>query len=114
MSHRQHDHASSGSQTFPPSPDVVALLQQGQRLAQDAEALASDARSTALSFRAWSLRTVATSPFAVVGVAAAVGYVLAGGLTTPFTRLVVRSGGRLLIASAVRRVAETLLQPPAR
>ena len=52
------------------------------------------------------------NPYAVIAATAGIGYVLAGGLFTPFTRRVFRMGTRALIIPLAVTQVRQLTQPP--
>src|SRR4051812_30970553 len=55
-------------------------------------------------------RHVERRPYVAVGVAAAVGFVVAGGLAAPALRGVARLAARLALAAATRKLADALVE----
>lgn len=56
-------------------------------------------------------RTIKEHPYLAIGAAAAVGYVLAGGLPTPFTRRIVRVGMKALFVPLAASQLKGLAAP---
>lgn len=56
-------------------------------------------------------QTVKEHPYIAMGIAAAAGYVLAGGLPTPFTRRIVRIGMRAIFVPLAASQLKALTAP---
>jgi hypothetical protein len=85
-----------------------------QRLVEDTRRLAHDAKDYYMQLRRDNPlgRAYRENPYAVVAAAVGIGYVLGGGLFTPFTRRVLRMGMRALIIPMVAAQIKSLTQPP--
>lgn len=57
------------------------------------------------------VKSVAEHPYLAMGVAAAAGYIVAGGLPTPFTRRIVRIGMRALFVPLAASQLKSLTAP---
>lgn len=78
------------------------VVEDGQQLADDVEEMYGRVSDTA-SLREFYQK----NPYAVLAAAAGTGYVLAGGLFTPFTKRIVKTGMKaLVIPVAVSRLRE--------
>jgi hypothetical protein len=86
----------------------------GQRLVEDTRKLANNAQDYYMQLRRDNPlgRAYRENPYAVVAAAIGVGYVIGGGLFTPFTRRVLRMGMRALVIPMVATQIKSLTQPP--
>lgn len=79
--------------------DAERILRDGQRVIDDSKRLADDVREAA--HKANPTRVIGKyyqeNPFAVLAGAAGVGYLLGGGLFTPFTKRMVKIGMKALV-----------------
>jgi ElaB/YqjD/DUF883 family membrane-anchored ribosome-binding protein len=102
-----HEHDERGA-------DDVALADVMSR-AKEAVAAATMLRSSAADVFHIASRVVRKQleehPTRTLGIAAGVGFVVAGGLATPTARTVVRTGARLAIGLAARQVIAEAVKP---
>lgn len=86
---------------------------QAQHILDDSRQLADDARQLYETIREDNpiIYYYEKNPYAVLGAAAGVGYLLGGGLFTPFTRRLLRIGLRVMavpaVASQIRELASS-------
>jgi len=81
------------------SPNARHLMDQTQTLGRDAKKVAEDVQALyeTASEQVNLGKLYQDNPYAVLGVAIGVGYVLGGGLFTPFTRRLWRIGSRAFV-----------------
>jgi ElaB/YqjD/DUF883 family membrane-anchored ribosome-binding protein len=79
-----------------------------RQIRQDATVLATELQDTTTDFERFLGDHANRQPWATVGVAAAVGYVLGGGLRSRFTLVMLGVATRLAAAVAVRGVGERI------
>lgn len=72
--------------------DARKVVEDSERLAEDVESLYDQVRETASIRRLYD-----RNPYAVLAGAAGVGYVLGGGLFTPFSKRVFKTGLKALV-----------------
>ena len=89
----------------PTGPDHQQFLEESRQLADDARHLYDSLREDNPLAHYYE-----RNPYAVLGAAAGLGYVLGGGLLTPFTRRIVRVGLKAMAlpvaASQLRELAQ--------
>lgn len=75
------------------------IIDDGRRVIEDSKTLADDISHAYQSVRAKALigRYYDENPYAIIGAAAGIGYVLGGGLFTPFTKRILRLGMKAMV-----------------
>lgn len=91
----------------PSNPDATTLVEDTRKLANDAQSYYMQLRRDNPLGRAYR-----ENPYAVVAAALGFGYVLGGGMFTPFTRRALRMGMRALVLPMVATQIKSLTQPP--
>jgi ElaB/YqjD/DUF883 family membrane-anchored ribosome-binding protein len=84
--------------------DLSDLLARAKEAKEAASLLSSSASDTLRFAGAVVKRQLEEHPVATLGVAAGVGFVVAGGLASPAARTFVRTGARIAIGLAIRQV----------
>ena len=109
-------HNGDGATSSPErQPDCTRSLAEHRREIQhDAEALAVAVQEAADSAQHYLTEQVARRPYRTLGVAAGIGYVLGGGLSSRLTTLVFGAATRLAMALAARELGVRLLQDSSR
>lgn len=87
---------------------AAELVADMRRAADDLVGLVDALRHLARNGDALLRRELATHPYGTLAAAAAVGYVLGGGVRTQMARMALRIGGRLALERALAR----LVDPP--
>ena len=103
--------------TSPPEPQIEharSLAEHGREIQHDAEALAAAMQEAADSAQHYLTEQVARRPYRTLGVAAGLGYVLGGGLSSRLTTLLLGAATRLAMALAARELGARLLQDSSR
>jgi ElaB/YqjD/DUF883 family membrane-anchored ribosome-binding protein len=108
------------SSTNAPKDPVVEPLSEGRptesvldsvRATREAATLlASRAKDSATTTASAARQQLARHPYGALGAAAAVGFVVAGGLTSPMMWAFLRFGARFAFAVAARRIGTALLE----
>lgn len=86
-----------------------ALAEHGRRIQHDAEALANSLRETTEGVQRYLATQVEQRPFSTLGVAAGVGYLLGGGLSSRLTVLLLGAGVRVATALIAREFGSRIL-----
>lgn len=94
--------------------DAERILRDGQKVLDDSKRLADDLRQAAEKANPTQAlqATYEQNPYAVIAGAAGVGYLLGGGLFTPFTRRMLRIGMKALIVPLALSQARQLSADP--
>lgn len=87
--------------------DSRALMEDTRRLADDVRQIYDTVRTEQLIGKYYE-----KNPYAVLATAAGLGYVLGGGLFTPFTRRVLRIGMKALVLPVAAAQIRSLTQGP--
>ncbi|GEM_PF-6747253 len=82
------------------------IYQEGQHVAENARMLSEQVRKVSREVEDVVRDRLNTRPYVTLGIAAAVGYVLGGGLPRWITRIAAEFGIRAALAAAVRRASE--------
>jgi ElaB/YqjD/DUF883 family membrane-anchored ribosome-binding protein len=90
--------------------DVRALADHGRRIQHDAEALAAHVRDATSSVQDYLTAQVEQRPLTTLSVAAGLGYLLGGGLSSKLTVLMLGAATRLGAAVIAREVGGRLSQ----
>ncbi len=85
-----------------------SLGDHGREIQHDVQALVADVRDAAVDVRRYVTTQVEQRPYTTLGVAAAVGYVLGGGLRAPLTVALLGTATRLGVALAARELVARL------
>lgn len=88
--------------------DVRALADHGRQIQHDAEALAAHVRDATSSVQHYLTAQVEQRPMTTLGVAAGLGYLLGGGLSSKLTLLMFAAATRLGAAVIAREVGGRL------
>jgi hypothetical protein len=94
----------------PPLQDPRSIGDHGRQIQHDAEALAAAVRDATDGVQRYLTAQVEQRPFNTLGVAAGVGYVLGGGLSSRLTVVLLGAATRLATALAVREIGARILQ----
>lgn len=89
------------------------LSRAGRVFAGDAQRLRGSTSRLADTLTAQVRDTLRDRPYATVGVMAGIGFVLAGGLTTPLARTALRIGSRIAVSRAMAAFAAPQQRPAA-
>lgn len=90
--------------------DSRSLADHGQRIQHDAEALAVAVRDATIGVQRYLTAQVAQRPFSTLGVAAGVGYVLGGGLSSRLTAVLLGAATRVAAAFVARELGSRISQ----
>ena len=104
---RAHD-ASSPTERHPQNPR--SLEDHGRQIQHDAEALAETLRDATDGVQRYLTAQVEERPFRTLGVAAGVGYVLGGGLSSRLTVVLLGTATRVATALVARELGSRILQ----
>jgi ElaB/YqjD/DUF883 family membrane-anchored ribosome-binding protein len=99
--------ASSPTERQP--QDSRSLGDHGRQIQHDAEALAAAVRDATDGVQRYLTAQVEQRPFSTLGVAAGVGYVLGGGLSSRLTVVLLGAATRLATVLAVRELGARIL-----
>jgi ElaB/YqjD/DUF883 family membrane-anchored ribosome-binding protein len=99
--------ASSPTERQP--QDSRSLRDHGRQIQHDAEALAAAVRDATDGVQRYLTAQVEQRPFSTLGVAAGVGYVLGGGLSSRLTVVLLGAATRLVTVLAVRELGARIL-----
>ena len=91
-------------------PNSSSLGDHGRHIQHDAEALAATVRDATDGVQRYLTAQVEQRPFSTVGVAAGVGYILGGGLSSRLTVVLLGAATRVAMALAARELGARLLQ----
>lgn len=100
--------AGNGLSTTVHGQDVRALADHGRQIQHDAEALAAHVRDATNSVQDYLTKQVEQRPMTTLGVAAGLGYLLGGGLSSKLTVLFLGAATRLGAAIVAREVGSRL------
>ncbi|MDZ4684422.1 MAG: hypothetical protein SH850_04980 [Planctomycetaceae bacterium] len=90
--------------------DMHALADHGRQIQHDAEALAAHVRDAGSSLQGFLTEQVEQRPLTTLGVAAGLGYLLGGGLSSKLTVLMFGVATRIGAAVIAREVAAQISQ----
>ena len=82
------------------------LMETGRNIREDTSALAGTVSNAAQELSAFVEAQLQERPYATLGIAAGVGYVLGGGLSLGFGRMLFGTGGRVLATLLVQQLAK--------
>lgn len=85
-------------------PDLHSLGEHGRQIHKDAAALVADVRGSTIDLERYLSTQVRVSPYRSLGIAAGVGYLLGGGLTSRLTLLLLGVATRLAAGIAIREL----------
>ena len=100
--------APSGPQWQP--QEAQSLGDHGRQIHHDVAALAAAVRDATDGLQRYLTAQVGQRPYSTLGVAAGVGYVLGGGLSSRLTAMLLGAATRLAIALAARELGTRVLQ----
>lgn len=86
-------------------PSARELVEQGERIGHEIASLADAARQAAFGWEDVLRERLRERPYATLAVAAAVGYVLGGGLPTGLIRLALALSGRAALDHLLSQLA---------
>jgi hypothetical protein len=84
------------------------LYEQGRDIRRDARLLRRSIKAAAGEVDAFLREQMERRPYVSLATAASVGYIVGGGLTSPLTKLLLRTGSRLAMAIAAREMSVLL------
>jgi hypothetical protein len=96
--------------TEPPLQDPRTIGDHGRQIQHDAEALAATVRDATDGVQRYLTAQVEQRPFGTLGVAAGVGYVLGGGLSSRLTVVLLGAATRVAMALVARELGARILQ----
>lgn len=85
------------------------LVDQGRQVQHDAEALIASLRETSTGVQDFLAIQVEQRPYSTLGMAAGVGYLLGGGLSSRLTVLLLGAGWRVATALVAREFGNRIL-----
>ena len=100
--------AAGGSE--PPLQAPRSIGDHGRQIHHDAATLAAEVRGTTADLERYLTDQVKRRPYSTLGVAAGIGYVLGGGLSSRLTVVLLGAATRLATALAVRELGARILQ----
>lgn len=100
--------AASGPERQP--HNSRSLGDHGRQIQHDTETLAAAVEDAADGVQRYLTDQVTQRPFSTLGVAAGIGYVLGGGLSSRLTTVLLGTATRLAMALAARELGARLLQ----
>jgi hypothetical protein len=83
--------------------------EHGREIRHDAEALATAVQSAADDLNRYVTEQVQSRPYRTLAMAAAVGFVVGGGLRSPLTPALLGVAARLAVSVAARELADRLM-----
>ncbi len=89
-----------------PDGPVRSIIDRGRQINQDAHALVADLQEAADAAQHFIADEMKRKPYTTLAVAAGIGYVLGGGLSSRATGFLISTGARLAIAIAARQLAD--------
>ena len=89
--------------------DSRSLGDHGRQIYHDAATLAAEVRGTTADLERYLIEQVEERPYTTLGVAAGVGYVLGGGLSSRLTVVLLGAATRLVTVLAVRELGARIL-----
>jgi ElaB/YqjD/DUF883 family membrane-anchored ribosome-binding protein len=108
-----HEAENSGNGASPeaaePSHEARSLSDHGRQIQHDAHALTSAVREATTGLEGYLTAQVTRHPYGTLGVAAGIGYVLGGGLSSRLTAALLGTATRLAMALAARELGARLL-----
>jgi ElaB/YqjD/DUF883 family membrane-anchored ribosome-binding protein len=93
----------------PPRQEARSLSDYGRQIQHDAYALTSTVQDATTGLEGYLAAQVTRHPYGTVGVAAGIGYVLGGGLSSRLTAALLGTATRLAMALAARELGARLL-----
>jgi len=96
--------ADSGTDPQSQPDYATRILETGRSIQEDAQALANTVNSATREVSSYLSQQLAERPYAALGVAAGVGFVLGGGLSARIASSLLTQGGRMLAASMIQHV----------
>ena len=108
MSDATHSNGPNGAPSGTERQGQRSLGDHGRQIHHDAHALAAAVQEAAHDLERYLSEQVEERPYAALGVAAGVGYVLGGGLRSRLTTVLLGAATRLAMALAARELAARL------
>jgi hypothetical protein len=99
--------AASG--TWQPPHEARSLADHGRQIQHDAHALAAAVQDATAGFEGYLTGQVTQRPYTTLGVAAGIGYILGGGLSSRLTAVMLGAATRLALALAARELGSRLV-----
>ena len=93
----------------PPSQEAPSLSDYGRQIQHDAAALTATVQEATTGLESHLTAQVTRHPYGTLGVAAGIGYVLGGGLSSRLTVALFGAATRLAMALAARELGSRLL-----
>ena len=108
---RDAEHSKGNGASGPPRQpqQPQSLADHARQVHHDAATLAAEVRSTTADLERYLTDQVRRRPYSTLGVAAGIGYVLGGGLSSRLTIVLLGAATRLATALAVRELAARIL-----
>jgi ElaB/YqjD/DUF883 family membrane-anchored ribosome-binding protein len=104
-----HRPRSSAQAADSPHEEISAALDAARATLRAADLLARRTLETARATDVATRVEIAERPYVALGIVAGMGFVAAGGLTSPAVWRLARFGARLAVGAAARRVGEAIL-----
>ena len=99
--------ASSG--TWQQPHETRSLADHGRQIQHDAHVLAAAVQDATAGLEGYLTEQVTRRPYTTLGVAAGIGYVLGGGLSSRLTAVVLGAATRLALALAARELGARIV-----
>ena len=112
MSDAKDSNGPDGAPSGTERPGLRSLGDHGRQIHHDVHALAAAVQDAADDLERYLTEQVEQRPYTTLGVAAGVGFVLGGGLSSRLTAMLLGTATRLAMALAARELA-TRLSPDA-
>ena len=96
--------------TEPPLQYPPSIGDRGRQIHQDVATLTADVRGTTADLERYLTDQVRRRPYSTLGVAAGIGYVLGGGLSSRLTVVLLGAATRLAAALVARELGSRILQ----
>ena len=96
--------------TDPPLQEPLSIGDRGRQIHHDASMLAADVRGKTADLERYLTDQVNRRPYSTLGVAAGIGYVLGGGLSSRLTVVLLGAATRLAAALVARELGSRIRQ----
>jgi hypothetical protein len=96
--------------TEAPLQDPRSISDRGRQIHHDAATLAAEVRGTTADLERYLTDQVKRRPYRTLGVAAGIGYVVGGGLSSRLTAVLLGAATRLATALVARELGNRILQ----
>jgi ElaB/YqjD/DUF883 family membrane-anchored ribosome-binding protein len=110
MSDSEHANGNGAARGPQRLREPMSLADHARQIQHDAEALAGAVREATDGVQRSLTAQVEQRPFSTVGVAAGVGYVLGGGLSSRLTATLLGAATRVAVALVARELGNRILQ----